>query len=613
VRRLVIGNVVLAVMLVAIILISGINTEAAIASTPSATTPQVLVAGASTTKTDTYTITGYPNSVNAGQSFSGITVTVYNTQGNIAIGYKGTVYFTSIDPKATLPYTSQKPYTFTTGSKGDKGVHTFSGFNLVTAGSQTITVTDGKISASTSAIAVNPASPIQIAIAPKTATVTAGGKQAYTATATDYYGNSWNITSLTSWSIDIGAGGSWSGTTYTSARRGIWTVTGAYLGFHDSASLTVNHATANGITVSPKNPTVTAGSSVTFTTSAFDSFGNFWDVTSLTSWSLGSGAGGSWIGNVYDSAKSGVWTVTGTFGSYSDTASLNVTPASPISLVISPKNPNVAAGSSIAFSATATDGFGNSWDVTNHTVWVINPGAKGNWSANVYTSAKVGIWTVTGINGGLSDQASLTVGYCLTFSITISPKNSTLAAGSSEAFAATASDIYGNSWDVTNSTTWSIDVGAGGSWSNNTYNAALAGTWAVIGTYKGMSDTASLSVTHGSPSNIVISSNLTSATAGSTVVYTATATDGFGNSWDATGSAVWFVDSGAGGSWSGNVYTCVVAGSWRVTGFLGGLTNTASLTVTPASPVSITLSPKTASLTAGFSQTYIATATDARA
>ncbi len=89
-----------------------------------------------------------------------------------------------------MPYTSQSKYAFTTTTKGDRGIHTFSGFNLVTAGSQTITVTDGSISATTNAITVNPSSPTRIQIAPKTATVTAGSKQAYTATVTDYYGNS---------------------------------------------------------------------------------------------------------------------------------------------------------------------------------------------------------------------------------------------------------------------------------------------------------------------------------------------------------------------------------------------------------------------------------------
>ncbi len=152
----------------------------------------------------------------------------------MATGYKGKVYFTSTDPKATLPYTSQSEYTFTTGSKGDKGTHTFSGFILATAGSQTITVTSGSISATTSAITVNPATPISIQIAPTTSTITAGSKQAYTATATDFYGNSWSVTALTSWSVTTGAGGSWSGNSYTSAQAGTWSITGGYLGLYST-------------------------------------------------------------------------------------------------------------------------------------------------------------------------------------------------------------------------------------------------------------------------------------------------------------------------------------------------------------------------------------------
>jgi S-adenosylmethionine hydrolase len=99
---------------------------------------------------DHFTISGYPSSAITGQSFN-ITVITWDAYGNIATSYAGQVYFTSSDGQAVLPYTSGNKYTFTSG---DNGSHTFTGFQLNTAPSQTITVTDGVKSATSNLITV---------------------------------------------------------------------------------------------------------------------------------------------------------------------------------------------------------------------------------------------------------------------------------------------------------------------------------------------------------------------------------------------------------------------------------------------------------------------------
>ena len=118
---------------------------------------------------DHFTITGYPTSVTAGQSFGGVVVTAYAAGNVVLTGYTGSVYFTSTDTAATLPFTTGSRYTFTAG---DSGVHMFSGFTLNNAGSRTITVTDGTVSVTTTTITVtNPSSRINYntAISPTSA------------------------------------------------------------------------------------------------------------------------------------------------------------------------------------------------------------------------------------------------------------------------------------------------------------------------------------------------------------------------------------------------------------------------------------------------------------
>jgi S-adenosylmethionine hydrolase len=99
---------------------------------------------------DHFTMSGYPSSVTTGQSFN-ITVTACDAFGNVVTGYTSQVYFTSSDAQAVLPYSSSSKYTFTSA---DNGSHTFTGFELNTLPSQTITVTDGVKSATSNAITV---------------------------------------------------------------------------------------------------------------------------------------------------------------------------------------------------------------------------------------------------------------------------------------------------------------------------------------------------------------------------------------------------------------------------------------------------------------------------
>ncbi len=93
-----------------------------------------------------------PTTTVAGVLFS-ITVTAYDSFGNVATGYTGTVHFSSNDGQAQLP----PDYPF---QSADNGTHIFSLY-LATAGSQTLTVTDTMTSSLTAigSSLVTPAAP----------------------------------------------------------------------------------------------------------------------------------------------------------------------------------------------------------------------------------------------------------------------------------------------------------------------------------------------------------------------------------------------------------------------------------------------------------------------
>src|SRR5262249_25697293 len=77
-----------------------------------------------------------PATITAGTAFD-VTVKAVDMFGQTALGYRGTVTFSTTDPDpgVVLP----AAYTFTAA---DQGMHTFGGFTLITPGAQTLTVED---------------------------------------------------------------------------------------------------------------------------------------------------------------------------------------------------------------------------------------------------------------------------------------------------------------------------------------------------------------------------------------------------------------------------------------------------------------------------------------
>ncbi len=268
----------------------------------------------------------------------------------------------------------------------------------------TVDVSDGTVDSSGSTgydldLTVNPDALHHITISPDTSTITAGSTQSYTAQSFDQFDNPIaDVTSSTAFSIDSGAGGSWDTNTYTSQTAGTWTVTGTYSGLADTATLTVNAGALHHIVVSPDTSTITAGNTQAYAAEAFDEFDNtLGDVTSSTAFSIDSGAGGSWATNVYTSQTAGTWTVTGTYSTVSDTATLTVNAGALHHIVISPDSSTITAGDTQTYTAQSFDQFNNPIaNVTASTAFSIDAGAGGSWSANVYTSANAGTWTVTG-------------------------------------------------------------------------------------------------------------------------------------------------------------------------------------------------------------------------
>jgi len=165
----------------------------------------------------------------AGVSFS-ITVHAEDRYGNIVASYAGKATLTDMTGTISPTLTDNFAAGIWTGNVTITKVQV----------EVTITATDGPISDTSDKFDVVHGEAKHITVTPDPETVESGGDVICTATADDGFGNYWNVTSSTVFTIvEVEHGGIWAGRVYTSYGLGTWTIKGSYDTLTDDATLTV--------------------------------------------------------------------------------------------------------------------------------------------------------------------------------------------------------------------------------------------------------------------------------------------------------------------------------------------------------------------------------------
>ncbi|OWK40277.1 beta strand repeat-containing protein [Fimbriiglobus ruber] len=443
-----------------------------------------------------FRLAGFPSPQVAGTPGS-FTATAYDIYGNVATGYNGTVLLSSSDPQAQFTPTS---YAFTAA---DAGVHTFTnGAVLKTAGTQSITATDGANSAVTgteTGILITASTATSLRLTGFPTPQVAGVPGSVTATAFDAYGNVatgfTGTVALTS--TDGKAQIAPASYAFTAADAGTHTfVNGVTLETVGTQSVTATDA-ANpavsgadtGIVVVPAPaasfqlagvPTlVTAGAGQTVTVIARDAFGNvatgYTGTVTLTSTDPKATFNPATV--IFSSADAGVGAFTVTFGTagtqtVTATDSVNpgitgsvsgvvVTAAAGVQMTLTGLPAQVAAGTPSAFTVTVFDQFGNVDAGFTGTVTLTSTDSQAGLSPTPYTFTAAddgshtftatldtaGIQTVTSTDAADNLTANqhgivVTAGAATHFVITGFPNPTTSKA--SDSFTVTARDQFGN-------------------------------------------------------------------------------------------------------------------------------------------------------------------------
>lgn len=232
-----------------------------------------------------FAVVGHPSPVIAGTD-NMFTVTAIAPDNSVAVGYLGTVIFSSTDQQAGLPAS----YTFTVADNGSK---TFTA-QLKTAGTQIITATDSlnkAVNGSQANILVLPDAAKSLTVSGFPSPTTAGTNGTITVTARDQFNNvATGYTGTIRFTSTDKLAGLPSDFTFTSGQAGVMTFT-ANLKTAGTQSITATDlvtpsitGTQSGIVVTPAaaskfivsgHPTtVNAGDTSSFTITAQDAFGN---------------------------------------------------------------------------------------------------------------------------------------------------------------------------------------------------------------------------------------------------------------------------------------------------------------------------------------------------
>ncbi len=511
---------------------------------------------------------------------------------------------------------------------GSNGVITTTG-----AGSTMISATLGAVSAST-ALTVTSATLVSIEVTPTNPSIANGLSDALQATGIYTDHSTHDLTGSVTWSSSAasvvsvsnlpGANG-----LATSATPGTATITATLGGISGSTNLTVTAATLVSLGVTPVNPSIAKGLKSQFTAIGTYTDGSTQKLTAQVQWSSSDPTVATMSNAMgYDGLGVGLnpgsVTITATLAGASSSTVLTVTPATLVSIGVTPANPSIANGLSSQFTATGVYTDNSTQDLTASVAWTSSDttvASVSNASAShgLAQGVSPGSVTITAASGTVSGSTSLTVTPAVLVSIALIPANPSIANGTQQPFAATGTYTDASTHDVTAAVTWSssdptVATISNASGSNGLATSIGQGSVTITATLGTILGSTGLTVTPAAlvsialiPANPSIA-NGTGQQFAATGTYTDHSTQPLTNSvsWSSSDTTVASISNASG---SRGLASSAGQGTAVITATLGSISGSTGLTVTAATLVSIAITPLSPSITDGTTQQFTATGT----
>ncbi|MCP4603545.1 MAG: hypothetical protein GY847_24010 [Proteobacteria bacterium] len=312
-----------------------------------------------------------------------------------------------------------------------------------------------------STIIVSSATVTQVVVEPPHAVTVVDGNVSFTATAVLSDGDTQDITETTIWVTDDSSIASVSSEgVATGVSPGETTVRANAAGQVGEATLTVTAAELLSINVTPTNPTVGVGVSISFIAMGTFDDGSIADVTYSAIWESSdasiveiNGPGSA------RTMAAGVAMVSASVGSIRATTA--VTDAALSNIAISPSNPTIPKNNDLQFEATGEYDDGSELSITDQVTWnSASPSValiSNAWGANGLASAiGAGTSTIRANLDGIDATTTLTVTEAALVSISVLPNNKIVDLGEDHQFLAMGTFDDGSSIDLTIAVIWTV-------------------------------------------------------------------------------------------------------------------------------------------------------------
>ena len=450
---------------------------------------------------------------------------------------------------------------------------------------------------------------VAIAVTPANPSIAAGTTQQFVATITYSDSSTGNVTALATWlssntpvaTMNPGTPG-----LATGLAPGLSSISATFSGFVGGTQLTVTAATLSSIQVTPANATSALGTTRQFTASGTYSDNSTQDLTATATWSSSAPAVASIAaGGLATTASIGSTMITATVGSLSGSVTFNVTTATLVSINVTPANTTIATLTSQDFMATGLYTDNTTQDLTSQATWASSSPAVATLNNEVATGIAAGTTTISATFGGITGSTQLHVTGATLTSIVVTPVNPTAPVGFNVQFRATGNFSDNTTQDLTADVFWSSTDDDNASISNaggseGLATALQAGTSTMAASIAGVTGSTLFTITTSPLTAIQVAPAGPSIALGTRQAFTATAQFMDGSSLDVTEQVSWSssalgvatVSNAAG---SRGLATSVSVGMATITAALGGANGSSVLTVTPATLMTITISPLNAS------------------
>jgi trimeric autotransporter adhesin len=511
---------------------------------------------------------------------------------------------------------------------GSNGVTSTAG-----VGSTMISATLGAVSASTT-LSVTSATLVSIEVTPTNPSIANGLSDALQATGIYTDNSTHDLTGSVTWSSSAPSVASVSNLPgsnglATAATPGTAAISATLSGTSGSTNLTVTAATLVSLGVTPMNPSIAKGLK-----SQFTAIGTYTDnstqiLTAQVQWSSSDPTVAT-ISNAlgYDGLGVGLnpgsVTITATLAGASASTVLNVTPATLLSIGVTPANPSMANGLNSQFIATGVYTDNSIQDLTASVAWTSSDStvasvSNASASHGLAKGVSPGSVTIAAASGTISGSTSLTVTPAVLVSIALIPGNPSIANGTQQLFAAVGTYTDTSTHDVTAAVTWSssdttVATVSNASGSNGLATSISQGSVTITAGLGAILGSTGLTVTPAALVSIAVIPANPSIANGTSQQFAATGTYTDGSTQSLTNSVSWSssdttVASVSNASSSRGLASSAGQGTVVITATLGTISGSTGLTVTAATLVSIAITPLSPSITDGTTQQFNATGT----